>query len=112
MYLVVSIEINTCEKHFVFSGLEDDPWNLDLSSSKHLVWNTVSRLGSVSLSYKDTFITETVPLWCSVQLRFGSVPAFGKPSSLRKNPAALVVGVYNSPRICSSVWASRMCIWE
>lgn len=93
MYLVVSIEINTCEKHFVFSGLEDDAWNLDLSSSKHLVWNlvwnTVSRLGSVSLRYKDTFITETVPLWCSVQLRFGSVPAFGKPSSLRKNPAAL-----------------------
>lgn len=25
MYLVVSIEINTCKKHFVFSGLEEDP---------------------------------------------------------------------------------------
>lgn len=25
MYLVVSIEINSCKKHLVFSGLEDDP---------------------------------------------------------------------------------------
>lgn len=92
IYLMVSIEINTCKKHFVFSGLEEDPVEFGFVVFKafgvEFGVEHSKRLGSVSLSYKDTFITETVPLWCSVQLRLGSVPAVGKPSSLRRNPAA------------------------
>lgn len=40
----------------VLTKLEEDLRNLKLSSSKHLVWNTITRLGSVSFSYKGTFV--------------------------------------------------------
>lgn len=116
IYLVVSIEINTCKKHFVFSGLEEDPVEFGFVVFKafgvEFGVEHSKRLGSVSLSYKDTFITETVPLWCSVQLRLGSVPTVGKPSSLRRNPAAFGCwGLQQPPRICSSVGVQDV-YWE
>lgn len=40
----------------MLTKLEEDLRNLNLSSSEHLMWNTITRLGSVSCSYKGTFV--------------------------------------------------------
>lgn len=67
MYLVVSIEINTCKKHFVFSGLEDDPVEFGFVVVKAfgvefgVEHSQQTGFCFTQLQRKDTFITETAP---------------------------------------------------
>lgn len=91
MYLVVSVEINTCKKHFAISGLVIfKAFGVERRKQTGFCFTQLQR----HCYYGDC------TLWCPVQLRCGSVPTLETLARFRKSPAALGWGLQQA-QVCS-----------